>query len=68
MKGVLGGIAAAFIGILGTIHYQIPGLPEAVNGLIDQAAVITQAVLTVVASVSIVVGIVRKVYISIFGV
>lgn len=66
VKGAIGAAAATIIGGLGAFHYSVPGLPDVLNQLMDQLVIITKSGLQFVAAVSIVVGIIRKVYTSIF--
>ncbi len=67
VKGAIGAAAATIIGALGAFHYQVPGLSDMLNTLLDQLVIITKSVLQVVAAVSIAIGVIRKIKNSIFG-
>lgn len=67
VKGALATGVASIIGVLGAVHYQVPGLPDSLNAITDQIVIIVQYGLGIVGGVSIIVGAVRKIWLSIVG-
>lgn len=67
VKGFLGtGIATLMVAI-GVVHLQIPGLSDILNSILDQIILIIQYGLGIVSAISTVVGLVRKLILSIKG-
>jgi len=67
VKGALATATATILGVLGAAHFQVAGLPDFLNMFDVNAVLVVQYALGIVGAVSLVVGAIRKLYLSFTG-